>query len=65
MIRYSSDVSIARAPHDVFEVLLDAKTYERWTEMTETTFDTSGQPAVGTTGSFRLANGPMRGLSRG
>jgi uncharacterized protein YndB with AHSA1/START domain len=61
MIRYSSEVSIARSPHDVFEALLDAKTYERWTDMTEARFDTTGRPGVGTRGSFRMPGGPLKG----
>jgi uncharacterized protein YndB with AHSA1/START domain len=61
VIRYSSDVSIARSPHEVFEVLLDAKTYERWTEMTDSRFDTPGRPGVGTRGSFRMPSGPLKG----
>lgn len=61
MIRYSSDVTIARPPREVLEALLDAKTYERWTEMTDTRFDTTGRPTVGTRGSFRMPGGPLKG----
>lgn len=62
MIRYTSDVTIARPPREVLEALLDAKTYERWTEMAETRFDTPGRPRVGTRGSFRMPSGPLKGL---
>ncbi len=61
VIRYSSEVSIARPPHDVFEALLDPKKYERWTEMTDVRFEAAA-PQVGTRGSFRLAKGPIKGV---
>jgi uncharacterized protein YndB with AHSA1/START domain len=61
MIRYSSEVTISRSPSEVFVALLDAKTYERWTDMTDTRFDTPGPPTVGTRGSFRMPGGPLKG----
>lgn len=61
MIRYSSDVSIARAPSDVFGALLDQDLYGQWTEMVDTRFDGPGEPQVGTEGRFRLPSGPMAG----
>jgi uncharacterized protein YndB with AHSA1/START domain len=61
VIHYSSEVSINRSPRDVFAALLDAKMYERWTEMTETSFDAPGRPTVGTRGRFRMPNGPLKG----
>jgi len=61
VIRYSSEVSIARAPHDVFAALLDPERYAQWTPMTDMAFEGSGPPRVGQRGSFRLAEGPIKG----
>ena len=60
MIRYSSEVSIARPPHDVYEALLDPQMYERWTPMTETHLDAPAR--VGARGGFRMVSGPLKGL---
>ncbi len=61
MIRYSSDVTIARPPHVVYEALLDPETYPKWTDMVDVAFDGPGVPQVGTRGRFRLAKGPIKG----
>jgi uncharacterized protein YndB with AHSA1/START domain len=61
VIRYSSEVSIARSPHDVFTALLDPERYAQWTPMTDMAFEGSGPPRVGQRGSFRLAEGPIKG----
>ena len=60
MIRYASDVTINRPPNIVIEALLDPGRLEQWTPMTDVEFD--GRPAVGTTGRFRMAEGPFKGL---
>jgi uncharacterized protein YndB with AHSA1/START domain len=62
MIRYSSEVTIGRPPRAVFEALLDPALYPRWTDMVEVSFDGVGPPVVGTTGRFRMAKGPIKGL---
>ena len=62
MIRYSSEVTIERPPHEVFEALLDPARYGQWTDMVDMRFDTAGQPSVGTRGQFRLAKGPIKGM---
>jgi uncharacterized protein YndB with AHSA1/START domain len=61
MIRYSSDVSIARKPDEVLDALLDPDLYSKWTPMVDVQFDGSGRPGVGTTGRFRMAEGPIKG----
>ena len=61
MIRYSSVVTIARPPADVFEALLDAERFGQWTEMVDVAFEGEGRPVVGTRGSFRLSSGPIKG----
>ena len=62
MIRYSSDVSINRSPSDVLDALLDAEMYPKWTPMVDVEFDGDGRPGVGTTGRFRMAEGPIKGM---
>lgn len=62
MITYSSDVSIDRPPSDVLDALLDADTYSKWTPMVDVEFDGAERPGVGTTGRFRMAEGPIKGL---
>lgn len=62
MIRYSSDVTINRPPRDVIDALLDAGLYSRWTPMADVEFDGPGRPGVGTTGRFRLTEGPIKDL---
>lgn len=62
MIRYSSEVTIDRPPHVVFEALLDPALYGQWTDMVDMRFDNVGQPKVGTRGQFRLAKGPIKGM---
>ena len=62
MIRYSSEVTIARPPNVVFEALLDPELLERWTPMTETHLDSDGPVGVGTRGGFRMVSGPLQGL---
>ena len=62
MIRYSSDVTINRAPGEVLDALLDADMYSKWTPMEDVEFDGEGRPGVGTTGRFRMAEGPIKGL---
>lgn len=62
MIRYSSEVSIRRAPSEVIDALLDAKLYPKWTPMVDVEFDGAGTPRVGTTGRFRMAEGPIKGM---
>ena len=46
MIRYSSVVSIKRAPTDVFAALLDPDRYSEWTPMVDTRFHDK-DPRVG------------------
>ena len=50
----SSVVTINRPPSEVFAALLDTKRYGEWTEMVDMSFDTPGEPAVGSRGQFRL-----------
>lgn len=64
MIRYSSTHIIDRPPAVVFEALLDPARYGQWTEMQGTTWDGDGPVRVGTTGSFRMAEGPFAGALR-
>jgi hypothetical protein len=45
----------------VYEALLDAGLYPRWTDMVDVAFEGDGQPKVGTKGHFRLARGPFKG----
>jgi uncharacterized protein YndB with AHSA1/START domain len=61
MIKYSTEVSIDRPPRDVIDAHLDAKVLATWTPMVDMTYDVQGRPSVGTTGSFRLAEGPFKG----
>lgn len=62
MIRYSSEVTIERPPHEVFEALLDPDLYPQWTDMVDVAFDGADRPQVGTRGRFRLARGPIKGM---
>lgn len=62
MIRYSSQVTIQRTPSEVLNALLNADLYSKWTPMVDVEFDGGGRPAVGTTGRFRMAEGPIKGL---
>lgn len=62
MIKYSTEVRIARPPKDVIGAHLDAKTLATWTPMVDVAFDGPGAPRVGTTGSFRMADGPFKGV---
>jgi uncharacterized protein YndB with AHSA1/START domain len=62
MIRYSSEVTIARPPHEVFDALLDPARYAQWTDMVDMSFDGAARPQVGTRGQFRLAKGPIKGM---
>ncbi|MBI2782087.1 MAG: SRPBCC family protein [Chloroflexi bacterium] len=62
MITYSSDVSINRSPGEVLDALLDPALYSKWTPMVDVEFDGSGRPGVGTTGRFRMAEGPIKGI---
>ena len=61
MIRYSSEVTIARPPADVLDALLDPARYAQWTDMVDMEFDGPGRPGVGTSGRFRLAKGDIKG----
>jgi uncharacterized protein YndB with AHSA1/START domain len=62
MLHYSSEVSIARSPHAVYEALLDPALYPQWTDMVDVTFEGSSERAVGMRGQFRLAKGPIKGM---
>jgi uncharacterized protein YndB with AHSA1/START domain len=62
MISYSSEVTIARPPHEVYESLLDPDLYTKWTDMVDVSFDGADTPRVGTRGRFRLAKGPIKGV---
>ena len=62
MIRYSSEVTIARPPHAVYQALLDPDLYSKWTDMVDVSFDGAGTPQVGGKGRFRLAKGPIKGM---
>jgi len=62
MINYSSDVIINRAPSEVLDALLDADMYSKWTPMVDVEFDGGGRPGVGTTGRFRMTEGPFKGM---
>jgi uncharacterized protein YndB with AHSA1/START domain len=62
MIRYSSEVTIARPPRAVYEALLDGDLYPKWTDMVDVSFDGTGEPRVGMRGRFRLAKGPIKGM---
>ena len=61
MIRYSSEVTIARPAADVLEALLDPARYPQWTDMVDVEFDGEGRPGIGTKGRFRLAKGEIKG----
>ena len=61
MIRYSSEVTIARPPRAVFEALLDPERYAQWTPMTDMAFDDDGPRRIGQRGHFRMAEGPIKG----
>jgi uncharacterized protein YndB with AHSA1/START domain len=61
MISYSSDVTIARPPHAVYEALLDPALYSKWTDMVDVSFDATEGARVGTHGTFRLSKGPFKG----
>lgn len=62
MIRYSSDVTIRRSPSEVIDALLDADLYSKWTPMIDVAFDGEGRPGLGTTGRFRMGEGPIKGV---
>lgn len=62
MIKYSSEVTIRRSPSDVLDALLDADLYPKWTPMVDVAFDGAGRPGLGTTGRFRMAEGPIKGM---
>jgi uncharacterized protein YndB with AHSA1/START domain len=62
MIKYSSDVIINRSPSEVFDALLDADLYSKWSPMADVEFDGGGRPSVGTTGRFRMTEGPFKGM---
>lgn len=62
MIRYSSEVTIARPPREVFDTLLDPERYAQWTDMVHLSLDTADRPKVGTRGRFRLTKGPIKGM---
>jgi uncharacterized protein YndB with AHSA1/START domain len=60
VIRYSSEVTIDRPPRVVFDALLDPNRYGEWTPMVDMEFDGDGPPRLGTTGRFRLSEGPVK-----
>ena len=62
MIKYSSDVTIRRSPSEVLDALLDADLYPKWTPMADVAFDGAGRPGKGTTGRFRMTEGPIKGM---
>ena len=62
MIRYSSEVTINRSPSDVLDALLDPAMYSKWTPMVDVEFDGPGPVGVGSTGRFRMAEGPIKGM---
>jgi len=62
MIRYSSEVTINRPPKDVIDAHLDAQVLSSWTPMVDLAYDSPGRPGVGTTGRFRMAEGPFKGF---
>jgi uncharacterized protein YndB with AHSA1/START domain len=62
MIKYSSDVTIRRSPSEVLDALLDADLYSKWTPMADVVFDGDGRPGAGTTGRFRMTEGPIKGM---
>ena len=62
MIHYSSEVTIARPPHVVYEALLDPELYSKWTDMVDVSFEGADSPRVGTRGRFRMAKGPIKGV---
>lgn len=61
MIRYSSEVTIARPPRAVYEALLDPGRYGEWTPMTDMAFNDDGPRRVGQRGHFRMTEGPIKG----
>ena len=61
MIRYSSDVIIDRPPSAVFDALLDPALYAKWTPMVDVAFEDAGPARVGMRGTFRMAEGPIKG----
>jgi uncharacterized protein YndB with AHSA1/START domain len=62
VIKYSSEVTINRPPSEVLDALLDADLYSKWTPMVDVEFDGVGRPGPGTTGRFRMAEGPIKGM---
>lgn len=63
MIRYETRTRIERPPAAVFEALLDADLYGKWTDMTDTRFETgAGGIGLGTRGSFQLPKSPFKGV---
>lgn len=62
MIRYSSEVTIARPPRAVYEALLDGDLYPKWTDMVDVAFEGGDEPKVGMRGQFRMARGPIKGM---
>lgn len=62
MIRYSSEVTIDRPPRAVFDALVDPARYHEWTPMTDVAFRSAGPPGLGSRGTFRMAEGPIKGL---
>ena len=62
MIRYSSEVTIARPPRAVYEALLDPDLYPEWTDMVDVSFEGGKASKVGTRGRFRMAKGPGKGM---
>lgn len=62
MIRYSSEVTIARPQHAVYEALRDPALYPKWTDMVDVSFGGTDTPRVGMRGRFRLAKGPINGM---
>jgi len=62
VIKYSSEVMIDRPPKDVIDAHLDAAVLAKWTPMVDVAYDGPGRPGVGTTGRFRMAEGPFKGM---
>lgn len=60
MIGYASRIRIESSPGEVLALLVDPARYGEWTEMVDVRFDTV-EPRVGTRGTFRLAQGPIKG----
>ena len=60
MATYAAETEVLRPADEVFAVVLDIARWGEWTDMQDIRQDGTGQPAVGSTGTFSLP-GPFHG----